>query len=184
MSQTVIALAIVLGVIFVLATLVARIARAASRTSLTAALGPGGSSPPGILEVLGRYPISRGQLLILLRVDRRVLLISQSCGGRRVAPVMQTLTEITDPASVASIQRLVAAHDQSGTRGASSFSSVLDELSSAPQPASALHTVEDVPRVRGRVIAEHQSTSTAASRSLRERLAGYRVSTHVESFGK
>jgi flagellar biogenesis protein FliO len=183
MSQTAVALAVVLGVIFVLATLVARIGRAASRTNLTAALGPGGSSPPGILEVLGRYPISRGHLLILLRVDRRVLLISQSSGGRRSAPVMQTLSEIDDPTSVASIQRLVAAHDQSRTRGASSFSDVLDELSASPQAATELHSHDNLQRVRGRIIAEHQPAASAASRSLRERLAGYRRSTHVERFG-
>ena len=65
------------------------------------ALGPAGRAPSGVLEVLGRYPAGRGTLLILLRLDRRVLLVAQS--GGRTGTGMTTLCEIDDPASVASL---------------------------------------------------------------------------------
>ncbi|MEM8756165.1 MAG: flagellar biosynthetic protein FliO [Planctomycetota bacterium] len=66
---------------------------------------PGASrSPGGILDVLGRYPVGRGQTLLLMKVDRRVLLVAQSAGARVGAPPsMATLCEIADPDEVASI---------------------------------------------------------------------------------
>lgn len=75
---------------------------ASRQGGLSIALGAGGRAPSGILHVLGRYPISRGLTLVLLKVDRRVLLVSQS-GGRRTGVAMTTLCEITDPEEVASI---------------------------------------------------------------------------------
>ncbi len=79
--------------------------RTALRNSgaLAASLGAGGKAPAGILEILGRYPVSRGQSLVLLRLDRRVLLLAQSHGGRAGGPAMTTLAEVADPVDVASI---------------------------------------------------------------------------------
>ena len=51
--------------------------------TLRATLGAGGRAPAGILEVLGRYPVGRGVTLILLKLDSRILLLSQSAGGLR-----------------------------------------------------------------------------------------------------
>jgi flagellar biogenesis protein FliO len=87
------------------------IKRASRNGTLMSALGAGGRAPAGILEVLGRYPISATSTLVMLKVDRRILLIAQSGGGRgglfgsRAAgpATMQTLSEITDPEDVASI---------------------------------------------------------------------------------
>lgn len=94
-------LALVVG----LAVLCAGVIRKALQSSgtLAASLGAGGKAPPGILEVLGRYPVSRGSTLVLLRMDRRVLLISQSQGWRGGGAVMSTLAEVGDPTEVASI---------------------------------------------------------------------------------
>lgn len=97
--QTVLALALVLGLIVLVATILRKFA--ASRPGLMAGLGTGGPSPSGVLEILGRYPLGGGQTLVLLRFDRRVVLAHQ-VGGRRSAS-MRTLSEVTDPDEVASI---------------------------------------------------------------------------------
>ncbi|MBX3406329.1 MAG: hypothetical protein KF869_06155 [Phycisphaeraceae bacterium] len=104
--QTVLSLGMVLGLILALAAGARRLAR--SRGSLGAALGAMGAapSPAGILEVLGRYPVSRGSSVLLLKVDRRVLVLSQTSPGLRFrggSASLSTLSEITDPEEVASI---------------------------------------------------------------------------------
>ncbi|MCC6228142.1 MAG: flagellar biosynthetic protein FliO [Phycisphaerales bacterium] len=93
------ALAGVLAIAVTLAWVTRRFAR--SRGTLAAAIGPGGASPSGVLEVLGRYPLSRGITLVLLKIDARVLLVSQSMS--RAGASMQTLCEIDEPDQVASI---------------------------------------------------------------------------------
>ena len=70
---------------------------------LWAALGPGGRAPSGILEVLGRYPVGRGCTLVLLKLDRRILLVSQSSGGKLGGVTMTTLCEVDEAEDVASI---------------------------------------------------------------------------------
>ncbi|NUQ53559.1 MAG: DUF692 family protein [Phycisphaerales bacterium] len=57
-----------------------------------------GRDPVGLL---GRYPLSRGITLVLLKIDARVLLVSQSVS--RSGASMQTLCEIDEPDQVASI---------------------------------------------------------------------------------
>ncbi len=87
------------------------IKRASRNGSLMSSLGAGGRAPAGILEVLGRYPISANCTLVMLKMDRRILLISQSTRGRSGLlgarfggeTAMETLSEITDPEDVASI---------------------------------------------------------------------------------
>lgn len=82
--------------------------RASRNGTLMSSLGAGGRAPSGILEVLGRYPLARGSTLIMLKVDRRILLISQTTKGKWGGAMggesaLQTLSEITDPEDVASI---------------------------------------------------------------------------------
>lgn len=93
------ALAAVLGIAVGLAWATKRLAR--TRGTLAAAIGAGGASPSGVLEVLGRYPLSRGITLVLLKIDARVLLVSQSVS--RSGASMQTLCEIDELDQVASI---------------------------------------------------------------------------------
>ena len=97
--QTVLALCFVLGLAVLGSAFLKRVSRA--RGGLAGAMGPGGPSPSGVLEILGRYPIGSGQSLVLLRFDRRVLLLHQA-GGRK-NPVMSTVSEVTDPEEVASV---------------------------------------------------------------------------------
>lgn len=91
---------------------------------LMASLGPGGRAPSGVLQVLGRYPIARGTSLVLLKLDRRVLLLCQSTGRRLgQGTSMSTLSEITDADEVASI--LVKSRDEEGESLAKKFESML-----------------------------------------------------------
>lgn len=85
--------------------------------SVRSQLGAGGRAPSGLLFVLGRYPVSRGASLVLIQLDRRVLLLSQSGAG------FQTLSEIGDPEEVASI--IAKARDEEGESISAKFSSLL-----------------------------------------------------------
>jgi flagellar biogenesis protein FliO len=95
-------------------------------SALGASLGAGGRSPAGILEILGRYPVGRGSTLILLKLDRRILLLSQTAAGRLGGGGFSTLAELTDPEEVASI--LVKARDQDGDSMAERFRSMLSRF--------------------------------------------------------
>lgn len=107
---------------------------------LRAALGAGGRAPAGVLEVLGRYPVARGATLVLLRVDRRVLLLSQASGGRLgLSSSFATLCEMTDPDDVASI--LTKTRDDAGESMSKRFQSLLERFdrgSAGTEHASAL----------------------------------------------
>jgi len=115
------ALALVLGFAIGVAWLVRWLA--GLRGGLSAELGAGGRAPSGVLEVLGRYPVGRGQTLVLLKLDRRVLLLSQCAGGRRGGGGFTTLCAIEDADDVASL--LMQVRDAEGERAAASFGAAL-----------------------------------------------------------
>jgi flagellar biogenesis protein FliO len=138
------------GMILPLAGVLAMIAacgyafRVASAKSggLMGAMGAGGRAPSGVLSVLGRYPVSRGSTLVLLKVDRRVLLISQS-SSRTGGVGMQTLCEITDPEEVASI--LIKTRDDEEASKAKTFEKILRE--SDRRTATVVQPAVDLPGV-------------------------------------
>ncbi|HYE62867.1 MAG TPA: flagellar type III secretion system pore protein FliP [Phycisphaerales bacterium] len=119
--QTVVSLAGVVALIVVLGVTVRLVSRRSG--GLMAALGAGGRAPSGILEVLGRYPVGRGSTLILLKMDRRVLLLCQGRGGKLGGTTMTTLTEVTDAEDVASI--LLKVRDEEGDTLARKFQGML-----------------------------------------------------------
>jgi flagellar biogenesis protein FliO len=115
-------LAIVLLLIVVLAAFSRKLA--ARSGGLASQFGPGGKAPEGLLEVLGRYPLFRGQTLILLKLDSRILLLSQTTPRiRGGVGTLTTLSEITDPEEVASI--LVKAGEHAGDAHSARFTSLL-----------------------------------------------------------
>ncbi|MDX2148801.1 MAG: hypothetical protein SFZ23_14905 [Planctomycetota bacterium] len=94
-------LAVVVGLIVMIA---AAVRFAARRTGgLASALGPGGRAPSGVVSVLARYPLARTTTLVLLKVDRRVILLSHEGGIRRSSSSLHTLCEFTDADEVASL---------------------------------------------------------------------------------
>ncbi|MEL6795820.1 MAG: flagellar biosynthetic protein FliO [Planctomycetota bacterium] len=85
-------------------------------------------APAGVLDLLGRYPIGRGQSLLLLKVDRRILLVAQSSPSRvGGAPAMSTLCEITDADEVSSVLGKTG-------KSESSFRDVIATLQRAESP--------------------------------------------------
>ncbi len=72
------------------------------RGGIMAAVGPGGRAPSGVVEVLARYPVARSQTLILLKLPRRVLVLSQTRGVRGAAS-LAALSEITEAEEVAEL---------------------------------------------------------------------------------
>ncbi len=124
--QTIVSLLGVLLLIVGLAQVYKRLAR--SQGGLVGQIGAGGQAPSGILEVVGRYPISKGMTLVVLKFDRRILLLSHATGGRgKSAKVgsMELLCELSDPEEVASI--LLKARSAAGESIAQSFEQTLRE---------------------------------------------------------
>ena len=58
--------------------------------------------PPGVASVLARYPIARGQQVVLLKVGQRVIVTHQGNG------TMSTLSEITDQDEVAALHAQIS----------------------------------------------------------------------------
>lgn len=116
-------MAVVLGAIFGAAWLFRRVMGAGS--SLASSLGAGGRAPSGVLEILGRYPVARGQMLVLLKLDRRILLLGHSAHGRAgsTGGGFATLSEISDPEEVASI--LMRVEEGTGESFASRYEQLL-----------------------------------------------------------
>ena len=100
------------------------VALARKSGGLSAMLGAGGRAPSGVMEILARYPVSRGHTLVLLKVDRRVLVLCHTSSG------FTTLTEFIEPEEVASI--LMRVRDEEGESMAARFSQMLHDLSDAP----------------------------------------------------
>lgn len=82
-------------------------------------------APSGLVEVLARYPLAPRQNLIVLKLDRRVLLLAHSVGGRGEASSVRTLTEIVEPEEVASI--LLKTRDDEGDTIAARFREAMDK---------------------------------------------------------
>lgn len=144
-ATTVASLIAVVGLIVVLAVVYKWLAGKAG--GLAGQVGAAGKAPAGLVSVLARYPIGRGQTLILLKIDRRVLLLCQSVSGRvRGGVTTRTLSEITDPEEVASI---IAKTD--GTGG---FDSVLHGYEAMGEQSEEMRDVEvvDLTRKRGNLL--------------------------------
>jgi len=112
-------LGIVLVVIFVGMGLLQRLLRAGGH------LTSGVRAPAGVMEMLGRYPVGRGQNLLLIKLDQRVLLIGQTLASRAGSGTLSTLTEVTAGEDVASI--LLKVSESESTGPASAFNRILGE---------------------------------------------------------
>lgn len=179
MLQTVLTLGIVIGVILLVGAGVRKLARA--KGGLLAELGAGGKAPAGVLEVLGRYPISRSSMLVLLKLDRRILLTCQTQGRRGTATGMSMLCEITDPEEVASI--LLKTREEEGDSLAKKFEAMLAKEDSWPatgdvseDPVAAQPRLvapdDDVDREPAEVVVRSRADRplVAASSGLRSRM--------------
>ena len=192
--RTLLALSGVIVLILLLGLGVRWLARfSGSSSALGIALGARGTAPSGLLEVLGRYPLCRGSMLIVLKFDRRVLLINQS--RSRGGTTMQTLSELTDVSEVAAILAKVRGETKSSALAPES--SPISAAESRSTFASKLganitRQVSDVvvtPLAPSATVAKHSANSPArdllpanidgasAARSLRARLAALQSRT-------
>lgn len=100
---------------------------------LADALGARGKAPSGVIEVLGRYPVARGQLLVLVKLDRRVLLLGHSAPARGAGGGpgggFVTLAEVTDPEEVAGL--LVRVREGRGESVGARFGAMLRSAGAA-----------------------------------------------------
>jgi len=110
-------------------------------------LAPGSSArvrgPSGIIDVLARYPVARGQQLVLLSLGRRILLVHQS--GSTMSP----LAELTDEAEAASLRARLEA-DERERRG-QGFSAALRGFGSSFRSSSAASPSDLLPVAPGEV---------------------------------
>ena len=132
------AVAAVIVLIVLSRLLLGRVARVGN-TGIRAQLGAGGRAPSGIVQILGRYPVARGHTLVLMKLDRRILLLSQTAAG------FTTLTEITDAEEVASI--LSKSRDEEGESLTARFGTLLRRLERDPAMADT-DDIEIAPYLR------------------------------------
>lgn len=121
------ALALVIGLILLCKKFFIRMSM--NGGGVASQFGAGGRAPSGVLEILARYPVSRGHTLVLLKMDRRVLLLGHSAQG------FNTLAELTDSEEVASI--LVKTRDEEGETMTARFNALLRGMERDPSTIAA-----------------------------------------------
>ncbi len=106
--------------------------------------GAGGDRPSGVIEILARYPVGRGQQLVLIKLARRVLLVHRS------GSAMTTLAEVSDGDEVASLLSRIEA----GSRGKSAarFKRILQQFEHEHEDAGGRANPIPMPAPRGQVI--------------------------------
>jgi flagellar biogenesis protein FliO len=137
-ARTAGATALVIGLILLLRFAFVKVSGATG--GLRAQLGPSGKAPSGVLFVLGRYPVSRGMSLVLLQLDQRVLLLSQTGSG------FHTLAELTDPEEVSMIIR--KSRDENGDSLSAKFTGMLKKFESDPETIQDLESSAESRPVR------------------------------------
>ncbi len=170
------ALAVVIGLIFAVRFILKKVS---ATGGLRGQLGAGGRAPSGVLEVLGRYPISRGHSLVLLRVDQRVLLLSQSSSG------FSTLANFDEPSDVASL--LMKTRDEDSESLSGRFRQMLSAFERDPAMGSASDQIDltrraplvsrrSAPAQQAATGVQRVATPREAQEAIRKRLATLRES--------
>ena len=136
----------VLLLIFLLRSLVRRVNGATSSGNSGGRSLMGGKAPSGVAAVLARYPVARGQQVVLLEVGRRVLVVHQT------ASTMKTLSEITDTEELADL-RIRLAGDERVARDAA-FSTELKRSLEHPNQTASHDPVAQLDLVDGGMVAE------------------------------
>ena len=128
------ALAIVIGVLLIVRACCKRFVRGDRLVSTN-------GRPSGVLEILARYPVARGQHLILLKLARRIVLLHHS------GSTMTALSEITSPNEVAALlTRMEAgANDRTSAKFRNTLDEFLADHDMAPLPSN---TIPDVSKTR------------------------------------
>lgn len=97
----------------------------------------GGRSPSGVANILARYPIARGQQVLLLGVGQRIIVVHQS------ASTLQTLSEITDPEEVLALRMQINGTERS--QGEHGFSAKITQTLERKPDGPVLEPVAGMP---------------------------------------
>lgn len=151
----------------------------AKKGVLPPTLVAGARAPSGLLEVLARYPMGGGQSLVVLKFDRRILLVCQSAGKalRRGGGAMNLIAELSEPEDVASVLLKVRGAEQAAM--AEKFQRMLAseddaaERTLAPARLAVGKTLPPPKRAHDKAprTAPASSTTAAPASALRSRLA-------------
>lgn len=156
----------------------------AKKGVLPASFGTGARSPSGLLEVLARYPMGGGQSLVVLKFDRRILLVCQSAakGLRRGSQPISAICELSEPEDVASVLLKVRGQEQAAM--AEKFQQMLASedalvervMAPTSRPAKALPVPARAHEKSGRSArpAAVAQTPVASAAVIRTRLAAMR----------
>lgn len=88
--------------------------------------------PSGVVQVLGRFPVAKGQSLLLIAVGTRVICTHQSAGK------METLCEFSDPQEIAMLRTRIEAGTPGRERFERELVRSLERDESEPSRARAL----------------------------------------------
>ena len=94
-------------------------------------------APEGVASIMARYPVARGEHVVLLEVGRRILVVHQASGS------MTTLSEVTDRDEVADIRARITGEERVKTE--ESFAPSFEASLEADSKASPLEPVEGMP---------------------------------------
>lgn len=119
-----------------------------------------GRRPAGVASVLARYPVARGQQVLLLQVGQRVIVTHQGNG------TMSTLSEITDPGEVAALHAQISGVER--TEDDNRFDAQLSSSLEATPKADPLATVAGLPGL----VAETVDLTTKTRGARRRPVAG------------
>ena len=126
-------LAGVLLLIWVLRTLIRKSSGSGAARGLLARV----RAPEGVASILARYPVARGEHVVLLEVGRRILVVHQASGS------MTTLSELTDRDEVADIRARVTGEER--VKAEESFAPSFEASLEADSKASSLEPVDGMP---------------------------------------
>lgn len=113
LGRVAVALGIVIGLLYLTRVIL-------RRAGVGGPLG-GGGRPAGVLSVLARYPIARGQHLVLLKLGSRLVLLHQNRAG------LTPLSEVVEPDEVAALLGRIDADGRDPTAGR--FTAMLSRFS-------------------------------------------------------
>lgn len=121
----------------------------------------GGERPSGVVEILARYPVARGQQMILMKIARRIVLLHHA--GTTMTPI----SEITDTDEVAGLLgRMEAGSNQ---RSAAKFRQTLAEFHAEHETATRFARPRSLPRGETQVIDLTRSQGKGIGRILGKR---------------
>ena len=126
-------LAGVLLLIWVLRTLIRKSAGSGAARGLLARV----RAPEGVASIMARYPVARGEHVVLLEVGRRILVVHQASGS------MTTLSELTDRDEVADIRARITGEERVKTE--ESFTPSFEASLEADSTVASLEPVEGMP---------------------------------------